>query len=62
MREFGNRGAYFAESLSAGAEMLIGLAGKGDVIVTMGAGSVSQASEQILDRMRSGESPAPASV
>jgi UDP-N-acetylmuramate--alanine ligase len=60
MREFGNRGANFSESLNAGAEMLIGLAGKGDVIVTMGAGSVSQASEQILERMRLGESAAQA--
>lgn len=62
MREFGNRGASFAESLGAGAEMLIGIAGKGDVIVTMGAGSVSQASEQILERMKSRESAAQASA
>ena len=64
MREFGNRGAQFAASLEAGAEVLCAAAEPGDVIVTMGAGSVSQTGELILsllDRARSaspGDSPA----
>lgn len=48
MREFGNRGAQFADSLETGAEALCALAEPGDVIVTMGAGNVSQAGERIL--------------
>jgi UDP-N-acetylmuramate--alanine ligase len=62
MREFGNRGAQFVESLASGVDALVSLAAKGDVLVTMGAGSVSQASEQILERLRVVEGVAPASA
>lgn len=51
MREFGNRGAQFEASLDAGVDALCAVAERGDVIVTMGAGSVSQAGESILNRL-----------
>ena len=56
MREFGNRGAQFEVSLEAAAEALCALAEPGDVIVTMGAGSVSQAGERILALLEKAES------
>ena len=59
MREFGNRGAQFAESLEAGAEALCALAEPGDVIVTMGAGSVSQTGELILSLLERALAPSP---
>ncbi|MCZ2152707.1 MAG: UDP-N-acetylmuramate--L-alanine ligase, partial [Bryobacterales bacterium] len=49
MREFGNRGAQFVPTLDAGAAYLSSIAERGDVIVTMGAGSVNQAGELILN-------------
>ena len=51
MREFGNRGAQFEPSLDAAVDALCAVAERGDVIVTMGAGSVSQAGESILNRL-----------
>ncbi len=59
MREFGNRGAQFAESLEAGAEALCALAEPGDAIVTMGAGSVSQTGELILSLLERALAPSP---
>lgn len=49
MREFGNRGAQYAPSLDAGAASLCAVAERGDVVVTMGAGNISQAGELILN-------------
>ena len=51
MREFGNRGAQFEQSLDSAVDALCTVAERGDVIVTMGAGSVSQAGESILNRL-----------
>jgi len=55
MREFGNRGASFQPDLGAAVEKLISVAERGDAIVTMGAGNVSQASEILLDRLENGD-------
>jgi len=49
MREFGHRGAQVAEDLGSAVEELLRTAQRGDAIVTMGAGNVSQASELLVD-------------
>jgi UDP-N-acetylmuramate--alanine ligase len=41
-------GVEYAESMAAGVEALAGLAREGDVVLTLGAGSVSQASGMLL--------------
>ena len=48
LRDFGHRGAQFAGGMDAGVEALAAEAGPGDLAVTLGAGSVSQAGEKIL--------------
>ncbi len=48
MREFGHRGAQVAEDLASAVETISRLASSGDAIVTMGAGSVSQAAEMLV--------------
>ena len=48
LRDFGHRGAQFVGSLEAGVAALAAEAGAGDLIITLGAGSVSQAGEKIL--------------
>ncbi len=48
LRDFGHRGAQFVGSLEAGVTALAAEAGAGDLIITLGAGSVSQAGEKIL--------------
>ncbi len=48
LRDFGHRGAQFVRSLEAGVAALAAEAGAGDLIITLGAGSVSQAGEKIL--------------
>jgi len=49
---FGHRGAHYAGSLEQGIASVIAAAASGDVIVTLGAGNVSQASDQILARLK----------
>ena len=50
MRQFGHRGAEYAGSNAAGVEMIVEGVEPGDMILTLGAGSVSQ-----LGRQDSGE-------
>ena len=45
---FGHRGARYAGDIAQGIQSVIAAAKPGDAIVTLGAGSVSQASEKIL--------------
>ena len=52
MRQFGHRGAEYAGSTENGIEMIVEGAEPGDLILTLGAGSVSQAGEKILERLR----------
>ncbi len=52
MRQFGHRGAEYAGSMENGIEMIAEGAEPGDLILTLGAGSVSQAGEKILERLR----------
>jgi len=45
-------GAEYAESMAAGARELADLAREGDVILTLGAGSVSQAAAMLLEELK----------
>jgi UDP-N-acetylmuramate--alanine ligase len=51
LRAFGHRGACYVGSLERGISSVIAAASPGDVIVTLGAGSVSQAADQILAQL-----------
>ncbi len=51
LHAFGHRGAEYAGAMDRGMEAVIGAANSGDAIVTLGAGSVSQAAEKILERL-----------
>ncbi|HTD45150.1 MAG TPA: UDP-N-acetylmuramate--L-alanine ligase [Bryobacteraceae bacterium] len=51
LRAFGHRGAYYVGSLERGISSVIAAASPGDAIVTLGAGSVSQAGDQILAQL-----------
>ncbi len=48
---YGHRGAHYAGSLEQGMASVLAAASSGDVIVTLGAGSVSQAGDRILARL-----------
>jgi UDP-N-acetylmuramate--alanine ligase len=52
IRQFGHRGVEYAGTMENGIEALVGAAQEGDLIMTLGAGSVSQAGEKILQRLR----------
>ena len=54
MQAFGHRGAEYAGSLESGIERVMGVARAGDAIVTLGAGSVSQAAGEIIERLNKG--------
>jgi UDP-N-acetylmuramate--alanine ligase len=51
MRQFGHRGAEYAGSNNAGVETIAQGVEAGDMILTLGAGSVSQLGEKILERL-----------
>jgi UDP-N-acetylmuramate--alanine ligase len=51
MRQFGHRGAEYAGSNEAGVEMISQGLEPGDMILTLGAGSVSQLGDKILERI-----------
>jgi UDP-N-acetylmuramate--alanine ligase len=53
LNAFGHRGASYAGSVEQGIAAVIAAADPGDAIVTLGAGSVSQAAPEILTRLRS---------
>jgi UDP-N-acetylmuramate--alanine ligase len=52
LRQFGHRGAGYAGTMENGIEQIVGVARDGDVVLTLGAGSVSQAGDKILARLR----------
>ena len=52
---YGHRGARYAGSLEQGIEAVLAAAESGDVIVTLGAGSVSQTGDRILARLKGDE-------
>jgi UDP-N-acetylmuramate--alanine ligase len=54
LQTFGHRGVTYAGSLEAGIESVLRAAESGVAIVTLGAGSVSQAGDRIVEKLRSG--------
>jgi len=54
IRSFGHRSANYVASMDEGVAAITSAAGPGDLIITLGAGSVSQAAEKILERLRGG--------
>jgi UDP-N-acetylmuramate--alanine ligase len=56
LHAFGHRGAHYAGAMDRGMEQVIDAARSGDVILTLGAGSVSQAGERILEKLRDSRS------
>ncbi|MCA2969984.1 MAG: UDP-N-acetylmuramate--L-alanine ligase [Acidobacteriaceae bacterium] len=55
LQDFGHRGARYCGSMESAVAAVVEAAAPGDVIVTMGAGSVWQAGEKILARLREQE-------
>jgi UDP-N-acetylmuramate--alanine ligase len=51
MRQFGHRGAEYAGSNAAGVEQIVKGVEPGDMILTLGAGSVSQLADRILEKL-----------
>ncbi len=54
MRRRGHRGAEYVGTMERGVDALLGAAGDGDLVLTLGAGSVWQAGERVLERLRQG--------
>jgi UDP-N-acetylmuramate--alanine ligase len=57
IQQFGHRGAEYVGTLDGGVEALLKVAEEGDAVLTLGAGSVWQAGEQVLARLRTGGRP-----
>jgi UDP-N-acetylmuramate--alanine ligase len=55
IRQFGHRGVEYVGTLDRGVDALLGAARDGDVVLTLGAGSVWQAGEKVLARLREGQ-------
>jgi UDP-N-acetylmuramate--alanine ligase len=55
LHAFGHRGAKYAGALEQGIDSVMAAASRGDAIITLGAGSVSQTGDQIVDRLRRGK-------
>ena len=52
IRSYGHRSVHYVSSLEEGVETIAAAAKPGDLIITLGAGTVSQAAEKILDKLR----------
>jgi UDP-N-acetylmuramate--alanine ligase len=52
IRQFGHRGVEYVGTLDRGVEALLGAAKDGDLVLTLGAGSVWQAGERVLARLK----------
>ncbi len=52
LRQFGHRGAAYVGTMDRGVAAVAAEAREGDAILTLGAGSVSQAGDKILARLR----------
>jgi UDP-N-acetylmuramate--alanine ligase len=51
-RAFGHRAVEYVGSVENGIDAIVQAAGEGDVVITLGAGSVSQAADRILKALR----------
>jgi UDP-N-acetylmuramate--alanine ligase len=54
IRQFGHRGVEYVGSLDNGIDAMVRAAGEGDLALTLGAGSVTQAGDRILAKLRAG--------
>jgi UDP-N-acetylmuramate--alanine ligase len=52
IRSYGHRSAHYASSMEEGVAAIAAASQSGDLIVTLGAGNVSQAAEKILEKLR----------
>jgi UDP-N-acetylmuramate--alanine ligase len=52
IRQFGHRHAEYVGTLNRGVEALLRVARQGDLVLTLGAGSVWQAGDQVLEGLR----------
>jgi UDP-N-acetylmuramate--alanine ligase len=52
IRSFGHRSASYVGSIDEGVSALMDSAKPGDLIITLGAGNVSQAADKILHQLR----------
>jgi UDP-N-acetylmuramate--alanine ligase len=52
VRSYGHRSAHYAPSMEEGIARIAAAAEPGDLIITLGAGNVSQAADSILEKLR----------
>lgn len=52
IRSYGHRSAHYVPGIEEGIDAIVSSAEPGDLIVTLGAGNVSQAAERILSRLK----------
>ena len=52
IRAYGHRSAHYVRSMEDGVEAITQAASPGDLIITLGAGNVSQAADKILERLK----------
>jgi len=52
IRQFGHRGVEYVGSLDNGVDAMVRACGEGDLALTLGAGSVTQAGDKILAKLR----------
>jgi UDP-N-acetylmuramate--alanine ligase len=52
IRQFGHRGVEHTGTLDRGVDALVRVAGEGDLVLTLGAGSVTQAGEKVLAKLK----------
>ena len=52
IRSYGHRAAHYAPTMEEGIAAIAAAAQPGDLVITLGAGSVSQAADKILDKLR----------
>jgi UDP-N-acetylmuramate--alanine ligase len=54
IRQFGHRNVHYVGTLDRGGEALLQVAQEGDLVLTLGAGSVWQAGERVLEKLAGG--------
>jgi UDP-N-acetylmuramate--alanine ligase len=54
IQSYGHRSAHYVASAEQGLEQIVSAVEPGDLVITLGAGNVSQSAEKILDRLREG--------
>jgi len=52
IRQFGHRGVEYVGTMERGIDALLRAAREGDLILTLGAGSITQAGDKLLERLR----------